>query len=97
MIVQYHPLTASDLDSAFSCYNQQRAGLGEEFRSEVYAAIERIRSNPFHFAIVEHDIRRCFVRRFPYGILFRIVNHETLRVLVIRHHRRRPGFGLRRQ
>jgi toxin ParE1/3/4 len=97
MIVQYHPLTASDLDSAVSYYNQQRPGLGEEFRSEVYAAIERIRSNPFHFAIVEHDIRRCFVRRFPYGILFRIVNDETLRVLVIRHHRRRPGFGLRRQ
>ena len=41
MIVQYHPLTASDLDSAISYYNQQRAGLGEEFRSEVYAAIER--------------------------------------------------------
>jgi hypothetical protein len=42
MIVQYHPLTASDLDSAISYYNQQRAGLGEEFRAEVYAAIERI-------------------------------------------------------
>jgi hypothetical protein len=84
-------------DSAISYYNQQRAGLGEEFRAEVYAAIERICSNPFHFAIAEHDIRRCFVRRFPYGILFRVINHETLRVLVIRHHRRRPGYGLRRQ
>jgi hypothetical protein len=62
MIVQYHPLSASDLDSAISYYNQQRAGLGEEFRSEVYAAIERIYSNPFHFAIVERDIRRCLVR-----------------------------------
>ncbi|HEY7320302.1 MAG TPA: type II toxin-antitoxin system RelE/ParE family toxin [Candidatus Binatia bacterium] len=97
MIVQYHPLTASDLDGAISYYNQQRPGLGEEFRSEVYAAIERIRSNPFHYGVVDHDIRRCFVRGFPYGILFRIMNHETLRVLVIRHHRRRPGFGLTRQ
>ena len=57
MIVQYHPLTTSDLNSAISYYNQQRAGLGEEFRSEVYATIERIRSNPLQSAIVEHDIR----------------------------------------
>lgn len=78
-------------------YNQERAGLGEDFRSEVHAAIDRFLSNPLHFAIVEHDIRRCFVRRFPYAVLFRILNDETLRVLVIRHHRRHPGFGLRRQ
>ena len=97
MIVQYHPLTASDLNSAIAYYNQERAGLGEDFRSEVHAAIDRVLSNPLHFAIVEHDIRRCFVRRFPYAVLFRILNDETLRVLVIRHHRRHPGFGLKRQ
>ena len=97
MIVQYHPLTASDLNSAISYYNQQRAGLGEEFRSEVYATIESIRSNPLQSAIVDHDIRRCFVHRFPYAVLFRVVNDETLRVLVIRHHRRHPSFGLRRR
>ena len=97
MIVQYHPLTASDLNSAISYYNQQRAGLGEEFRSEVYATIESIRSNPLQSAIVEHAIRRCFVHRFPYAVLFRVVNDETLRVLVIRHHRRHPSFGLRRR
>jgi plasmid stabilization system protein ParE len=97
MILEYHPLTVSDLNNAISYYNQQRAGLGEEFRSEIHAAIETIRTNPFRFSVVERDIRRCFVRRFPYGILFRIINDEKVRVLIIRHHRRRPGFGLRRQ
>ena len=97
MILEYHPLTVSDLNNAISYYNQQRAGLGEEFRSEIHAAIETIRTNPFRFSVVEQDIRRCFVRRFPYGILFRIINDEKVRVLIIRHHRRRPGFGLRRQ
>lgn len=97
MIVQYHPLAASDLNRAVSYYNRQRLGLGDEFRVEVYAAIERIRSKPLQFVIVERDIRRGFMHRFPYSILFRVVNEETVRVLVIRHHRRHPSFGLQRR
>jgi len=97
MIVVYHPLTVTDLNSAVAYYNRQRPGLGDEFRSEIYATIDRIRSNPLQFPVVEHDIRRGFVRRFPYSVLFRIVNDDTARVLVIRHHRRRPTFGLNRQ
>jgi len=46
--------------------------LGDELRSEVYAAIDRILANPRQFAVVERDVRRCFVRRFPYSILFRL-------------------------
>ena len=96
MIVDYHPLTVSDLNSAVAYYNRQRPGLGGEFRFEIYATIDRIRSNPLRFPAVEHDIRRGFVRRFPYSVLFRVVNDDTVRVLVIRHHRRHPSFGLTR-
>ena len=95
MIVEYHPLTASDLNRAVSYYKRQRPG--EELRAEVYETIALIRSNPLQFVIVERAIRRAFVHRFPYSVLFRVVNDETVRVLVIRHHRRRPGFGLSRR
>lgn len=97
MIVDYHPHTVSDLNNAAGYYNQQRPGLGDVFRSEVYATIERIRSNPYQFPPLERGIRRGFVRRFPYSVLFRVVNDETVRVLVIRHHRRRPSYGLARR
>jgi len=97
MNLQYHPLTVSDLNRAASYYNRQRRGLGDEFRSEAHAAIARILSNPLQFAIVERDIRRAFTHRFPYSILFRVVNGDTVRVLVIRHHRRHPSFGLQRR
>ena len=40
MIVDYHPLTVSDLNRAVSYYNRQRPGLGAEFRVEVYAVID---------------------------------------------------------
>ena len=97
MKLEYHPLTASDLNNAIQYYNRQRARLGDELRSEVYAAIKRIRENPFQFAIVEHEVRRCFVRRFPYSVQFRLIGEAAIRILLIRHHRRHPGFGLTRR
>jgi hypothetical protein len=35
--------------------------------------------------------------RFPYGIYFRMPDADTVRIIVVRHHSRRPSFGLRRQ
>ncbi len=97
MRVEYHPLTAADLNNAVTYYNQQRPRLGDELRSEIYATIERIRANPSQYPIVERGVRRCLVHRFPYAVLFRIVGNDVLRVLVIRHHRRHPSTGLGRR
>jgi len=49
MKVEYHPLTVSDLNNAVAYYNQQRTGLGDEFRFEIYAAIARISADPFQY------------------------------------------------
>ncbi len=97
MRLEYHFQTVSDLNTAVTFYNAKRDGLGESLRAEVYAAIDRIAFNPMQYAVVERDIRRSFVRLFPYSILFRMVGTEAIRVLVIRHHRRHPRFGLSRQ
>ena len=97
MRVEYHPQAAVDLNAAIAHYNELRPGLGDSFRLEVYAAIARMASNPKQFGQIEVDIRRCFVHRFPYSILFRIPEPHLIRVLVIRHHRRHPRFGLGRR
>jgi plasmid stabilization system protein ParE len=97
MKIEYHPLTVSDLNQAVAFYNRQHPGLGEEFRSEVHAAIARVRSNPGLFPPIEHGIRRCFVHHFPFAVLYRLIGETTVRVLVIRHHRRHPGFGIERR
>jgi plasmid stabilization system protein ParE len=96
MRIEYHPSTVLDLNSAVNYYNDLRPGLGDELRAEVYAAIEQIRSNPEMFATIENAMRRCLVHRFPYSVLYRIIDTRTVRVLVIRHHRRNPRFGMRR-
>ena len=97
MRLEFHPHTVSDLNRAVEYYNRQRAGLGNELRGEVHAAIEQVRASPSQFAIVANEIRRCLVHRFPYAILFRIKDEGLIRVLVIRHHRRHQDFGIGRR
>ncbi len=96
MRVEYHPETINDLNDAISYYNEQHPGLGAEYRSEIYQTIDRITDDPHIHRTIRLNIRRCFVHRFPFSILYRIVDDDLLRILVIRHHRRHPEFGIRR-
>jgi plasmid stabilization system protein ParE len=97
MRVEYHPQAASDLSAAVDHYNGLRPGLGDALRLEVYAAIGRICSNPRRYREIDRGMRRCLVPRFPYSVLFRCPAPDVVRVLVIRHHRRHPAFGLSRR
>ena len=97
MRVEYHPEAAEDLNGATGRYNSKRAGLGDELRVEIYGAVERIIQNPQQHRVVENEIRRCFVHRFPYSVLFRLVESNLLRVLAVRHHRQHQQFGLERK
>lgn len=97
MKLEYHPATVTDLNRAIDFYNSLHPGLGVECRAEVYGAINRIRESPTRYRIVEGEVRRCLVRRFPFSILYRVIGADVVRVLVIRHHRQRPGFGQARR
>ncbi|HEY3151336.1 MAG TPA: hypothetical protein VGK65_06710 [Candidatus Binatia bacterium] len=63
-----------------------------ELRHYMRQAAER----PESFPIRERDFRRVNLQRFPYHFLFRIVG-DVVRILVVRHHRRRPTVGIRRR
>ena len=45
MRIEYHPLILSEINNAVVYHNQQRCGLGNELRTEVYAGIERVRAS----------------------------------------------------
>ena len=97
MKVEFHPSTAGDVNEGAAFYRRARPGLELEFRHEIDAAFDRIATNPLLYPLVETPIRRCIVHRFPYSILFRIVDADRVRVLIIRHHKRHPQFGSARR
>ena len=96
MKVEFHPSTANDLNEGIAHFESEKLGLGQELRAEVYAAIDKIADNPFMYPEIRSGIRRCLVHRFPFSVLFKVLEGEVLRILVIRHHRRHPTFGSRR-
>jgi plasmid stabilization system protein ParE len=75
-----------------------RSGLDyDEFLAAIDEAVERIASNPLLFERIRSNIRRCLVDRFPYGVYFRMPNKDTIRIILVRHHSRHPGYGMRRK
>jgi plasmid stabilization system protein ParE len=94
--IEYHPETITDLNEAVEFYNRRQAQLGDNFREEVYSAISRIQANPLMFKQTE-GFRRVLLKRFPYSVVFRIIDQQVIRILIIRHHRRRTEYGMYRQ
>ncbi|MGH8225651.1 MAG: type II toxin-antitoxin system RelE/ParE family toxin [Gammaproteobacteria bacterium] len=96
MKVEYHPSTTNDLNEAVRYYNEKQTTLGDQLRSEVYAAIELVRKNPEIYAEAQ-GVRRALVKRFPYSVVYKLLPNQRIRVLVIRHHKRHPEYGAVRQ
>ena len=97
MQVEYHPATAAELNDAVRYLNSQRSGLGAELREEITNTINQVKDTPFRYRVVSGEIRRCFVNRFPFSVLYRVINEDTVRILVIRHHRLRSSYGTQRR
>jgi hypothetical protein len=70
--------------------------LADEFYAELRHYMQQATERPESFPIRNRDLRRVNLQRFPYHFLFRIVG-DVVRILVVRHHRRRPTVGIRRQ
>ena len=65
-------LTETELDYAVEWYNSLRPGLGDALVLCVEQALDRIADHPEAFAMILPEVRRTLVRRFPYGLFFRV-------------------------
>lgn len=70
--------------------------LADDFYSELRRFMLEAAARPESFSLRQSDLRRANPHRFPYHFLFRIVD-DSVRILVVRHHRRCPSHGLRRR
>lgn len=92
----YHRLAAKDAREIAQKYEFISDSLCDRFWSEFDQAIEAIQYHPERHHFDPSGKRRKNLKRFPYHILFEI-RFDCIRVLVVRHHRRNPSYGLRRK
>ena len=96
MHVSLHPKVSSDVRALMEYYPRAAGpSLADEFYRELREMILRAAERPGSFAAREHGLRRANLPRFPYHFPFRAIG-ETVRILVVRHHRKQPSFGSRR-
>ena len=70
-------------------YEEQSAGLGDDFLHEVGRTTSRIVEHPLAWPEVDQGIRKTLVSRFPYLIHYAVQTDEIL-VLGVYHAKRKP-------
>jgi hypothetical protein len=78
----------------------QRLDLGHEFLTEVEQVLAVIEASPSSFPRLDGPskelvVRRALMPRFPYAIIFLVLQAE-IRVLGVAHAKRRPSYWLDR-
>ncbi len=65
----------------------------DEFERQVLT----IAADPGRYMILERDVHRALMTRFPYLIYFRQHRPDVIRVTVVKYARRHPAYGRDRE
>ena len=97
MRLEFHSQITSDISRIMEYY-EDIAGpqLADEFYAELRSFFQKAAAAPEASSIRERDLRRLNLERFPYHFLFRILD-DRVRILIVRHHSRRPSLGTHRR
>ena len=96
MTFSFHPEAEEEFNQAIEYYENNAPGLGYDFSIEVHSAIQNIVNFPTAWPIIEEDMRRCLVKRFPYGVIYSVEDGVVF-ILAVMHLRRHPDYWKNRQ
>ena len=78
-------------------FEEQRAGLGSALIAEFERIIGLAAERPDSWKRVHQSgIRRIGLKRFPFALFYRVLPSGQPQVTAFAHHRRRPGYWLKR-
>ena len=87
----FHPEAEKEFREAIDYYEDIAPFLGYDFAVEVYSTIQLAVSFPYAWPVIENQIRRILIKRFPYGILYSKQNGQLF-ILAIMHLHRNPDY-----
>ena len=95
MNFSFHPEADTEFLEAVEYYEACEPGLCYDFSLEVFSTVHTIVNSPAAWPVLEEDVRRCLVNRFPYGVLYSIESAEIF-ILAVMHLRRDPNYWKKR-
>ncbi len=96
MEASFHDLSKVELNEAAQYYESESPGLGAAFLTEAERSVALILQYPESSPLVRGSVRQHLLRRFPYGLLYR-VHGGQLRILAVMNLVRRPGYWVGRR
>ena len=87
----FHPGALEEYLGMVDYYAAVGPQLAEAFVDEVEAGIARILAHPEAWSPLEGGVRRCLLKRFPFGVYY-CVEDEMVVVHAIMHMSRRPDY-----
>ena len=88
---RFHSEARAEFDSSARFYEAERHGLGLSFTAEVERTVQFILSHPNAGAPIWRHFRRVLIRRFPYSVIYHLLD-QTVYIVAIAHHHRHPNY-----
>ena len=89
--VRLHPDAITEAKAAYEWYAERNPSAANAFISELNQAISQIQNGPELWTMHLRGTRKFLLRRFPYGVVYRIAQ-SNIQVIAVAHGRRRPGY-----
>ena len=94
--IVFHTDATEEMQATAAYYEEQLSGLGDEFLDEIEQGLERIQQFPLLWSIYGEEFRRHLLKRFPYGLMYRLTP-DRIFIIAVAHLRRKPGYWKDRQ
>ena len=91
MQVDFHPEATSELAASAAWYGEHSSKAAREFLVAVDVAIISIAADPKRFVHVDDRHQACSVIKFPFQIVYRVLDDRIV-VIAVAHAKRRPGY-----
>ena len=91
MIIRYLPEALNDFDAAMAYYYERSPAAAQRFAEAVRAEERVIRDFPEMAYSLDGRLRNLPVTKFPYSLVYLLLEREILMVAVA-HHKRRPKY-----
>ena len=95
MEVKYHPLVREDVLEILRYYHKISPRLADDVNDELRNLIKKAAATPLRFHLADRGFRRANLKRFPYHFLYE-AHPESIRVMIVRHNKRHPDYGMER-
>jgi plasmid stabilization system protein ParE len=89
--VSFHPGAEGDYVEAFAWYFGHNSSIAYDFEHEVERGLRLISESPLRWPKFDTERRQIILRKFPYSLIYEIVDGEAV-ILAVAHGRRRPYY-----